>query len=198
MAPPPGRYEASARAEVVVSPERRLLLQSGVLAGVAAIVASLAWPLRAAGIFTEPVAKAPSPTLLPLPSGAPAASVAPGASAAPAHSGTVVATLADIQQGGGAAAFTVPRSAPAPLPAGDPAIVVQLSNGSFVAYDAICTHAGCTVEWDEADGVLLCPCHGAAFDPAAKAAVLQGPARRPLASIPIVVDQSAGTISVRS
>ena len=195
MAPPPTRAAGVRAAQVVASPERRLLLQSGLLAGVAAIVASLAWPLRAMGIFTEPLAKAPTPSQAPLASGVPAASAA---SSPLAGGSSVVATLADIQQGGGAAAFTVPFSAPAPLPGGDPAIVVQLADGSFVAYDTICTHAGCTVEWDAPDGVLLCPCHEAAFDPAHGAAVLQGPARRPLASIPIVVDRAAGTISLGS
>lgn len=195
IAPPPS-YQAPARAEVVSSPERRLLLQSGLLAGVAAIVASLAWPLRAMGIFTEPPPQPSTP--LPTPGSSPGLPSASRPAASPASGSSVVATLTDVQRGGGAAAFTVPFSAPAPLPAGDPGIVVQLSDGSFVAYDTICTHAGCTVEWDAPDGVLLCPCHGAAFDPANKAAVLQGPARRPLAAIPIVVDRAAGTISLRA
>jgi len=74
---------------------------------------------------------------------------------------------------------------------------VQLASGSFVAYDAVCTHEGCTVEWDAPDGVLLCPCHGAAFDVANDGQVLQGPARRPLSSLPLVVDEASGTISLQ-
>ena len=95
-----------------------------------------------------------------------------------------------------ARAFTVPFTAPAPLPAGDPAVIVKLADGSFVAFDAVCTHAGCTVEWDQADRLLICPCHDAVFDPAADAAVLAGPARQPLAPIPIRVDQASGAISL--
>jgi thiosulfate dehydrogenase [quinone] large subunit len=98
----------------------------------------------------------------------------------------------------GSAAFTVPFNAPSPLPAGDPGIIVRLPDGSFVAYDAVCTHEGCTVEWDKPDGVLFCPCHGAAFDAANDAAVLQGPARRPLVSLPIVVDEASGTIYLKT
>ena len=92
----------------------------------------------------------------------------------------------------------MPVDAPSPLPAGDPAVIVKLADGSFVAYDAVCTHQGCTVEWDAADGVLLCPCHGAAFDPAARARVLQGPARQPLAALPLTVDAATGTISLQA
>jgi len=194
-----GRVAAPAPgADVVASPERRALLQTGLLAGLAAIVASFALPLRALGIFLEPdTARTPTPApgATPSPSGS-----APGpiASASAPKTGSAITTFSAIDQGGGAAAFTVPFDAPAPLPAGDPGVVVKLSDGSFVAFDTVCTHAGCTVEWDQQDQVLLCPCHDAAFDPAHGAAVLQGPARRPLSSIPITVDQAAGSISLGS
>ena len=108
-----------------------------------------------------------------------------------------VATVSDLANAD-AVAFTVPASAPAPLPAGDPGVIVKLADGSYVAFDAVCTHEGCTVEWDAADAVLLCPCHGAAFDPANNAAVLQGPTRQPLAALPLVVDAATGTISLQA
>jgi thiosulfate dehydrogenase [quinone] large subunit len=76
--------------------------------------------------------------------------------------------------------------------------VVRLRDGRFVAFDAVCTHEGCTVEWDARDSVLLCPCHGAAFDPTNHAAVLQGPTNQPLPALPITVDQKTGTISLRA
>ena len=72
----------------------------------------------------------------------------------------------------------------------------RLSDGSFVAYDAVCTHAGCTVQWDRQDKVLVCPCHGAVFDPADNAAVLDGPTNEPLARIAIAVDGQTGAISL--
>ncbi|HYK95225.1 MAG TPA: Rieske 2Fe-2S domain-containing protein [Candidatus Dormibacteraeota bacterium] len=165
----------------VPSPERRLFLQTVTLAGLAAIVASFTLPLRAAGLLSE----RPVPSSAPPPLPTPEATVSAGA--------VPVAKVADVK-GAGSAAFTVPFNAPSPLPAGDPAVIVELANGTFVAFDAVCTHAGCTVEWDQADRVLLCPCHGAAFDPEHAAAVLQGPAPTPLTSLPLVIDAATGTI----
>jgi thiosulfate dehydrogenase [quinone] large subunit len=60
---------------------------------------------------------------------------------------------------------------------GSPDIVVHEASGAFLAHSAICTHAGCTVEYG--GGQLVCPCHGSIFD-AKTGAVLQGPAVTPL------------------
>jgi Rieske Fe-S protein len=69
--------------------------------------------------------------------------------------------------------------------AGSPAVLVHLDSGDFVAYSAICTHQGCTVAYK--NGQLACPCHGSVFDPADGAAVIAGPAPKPLAEIPVKV-----------
>ena len=102
---------------------------------------------------------------------------------------TKVSTVSAVSKRG-SAAFTVPFNAPSPLPAGDPGIIVRLPDGSFVAYDAVCTHEGCTVEWDKPDGVLFCPCHGAQFNTSGQ--VLRGPARRPLSPVAVVVGPDGG------
>jgi nitrite reductase/ring-hydroxylating ferredoxin subunit len=68
---------------------------------------------------------------------------------------------------------------------GNPAFLVHLDNGDFVAYSAICTHQACKVAYQ--DGNLACPCHGSVFDPADGAAVVTGPAQRPLPEIPVKV-----------
>jgi thiosulfate dehydrogenase (quinone) large subunit len=179
----------------VASRERRLLLQTGLLAALSLIVASLAVPLRALGVRLD---GSVSSGLTPAPSAGNGPTSSPGAvggSAAPSTSGTAIkiATIAAVQEAG-SAAFRIPFSAPPPLPAGDPGVIVQLQDGSFVAFDAICTHAGCTVEWDAADAILLCPCHSAAFDPAHDGAVIDGPASTPLAKLPIRVDTTSGLI----
>src|SRR5687768_15723395 len=69
---------------------------------------------------------------------------------------------------------------------GNPAVLVHLENGDFVAYSAICTHQACTVAYK--DGDLACPCHGSTFDPANGASVIAGPAQRPLPEIPVKVE----------
>ncbi len=67
---------------------------------------------------------------------------------------------------------------------------------SFVAYSAICTHLGCTVNAKlESDGNIACPCHGSRFNPAAAATVVNGPANRPLPALPIRLETD-GTIAV--
>ncbi len=71
---------------------------------------------------------------------------------------------------------------------GDPALLVHMADGRFVAYDAVCTHAGCTVEYDPTQRQLACPCHGAVFDPAHGAQVLAGPAPQPLAALEVRID----------
>ena len=70
---------------------------------------------------------------------------------------------------------------------GQPAVLVHLKSGDFVAYSAVCTHAGCTVAYQKSSGDLACPCHGSVFDPSKNAQVLQGPAPRPLPGIPIKI-----------
>jgi thiosulfate dehydrogenase [quinone] large subunit len=172
------------------SPGRRAFVQSGVLAVVALAAASIAVPLRVAGLgrrADEAPSAAPS-------DGGPSPSPSPGSSASAAPTtGIPVATVSDVARTG-AFAFTVPFDAPAPLPAGDPGVIVRLTDGTFVAFDALCTHEGCTVEWERADRFLHCPCHGAVFDPADRAAVLEGPTDQPLPALPIAVDSASGRI----
>jgi thiosulfate dehydrogenase [quinone] large subunit len=88
-----------------------------------------------------------------------------------------------------AISFTIPSN-------GDPGILVHLAGGQFVAYDALCTHAGCQVDYDPGSKLLLCPCHGAAFDPAKSGAAVQLPATQPLSPVAIRVDSATGAIII--
>jgi Rieske Fe-S protein len=73
-----------------------------------------------------------------------------------------------------------------------PYVVAQPSQGQFVAFSAVCTHRGTTV--DAGDGTtLVCPAHGSQFN-AATGAVLKGPADRPLPSVPVTAANGLLTI----
>ena len=89
-----------------------------------------------------------------------------------------------------AVTFTIPSNS-------DPGVLVRLNNGKFVAFDATCTHAGCPVQYDPGSQHLLCPCHGAEFDPSNAASVVQGPTNTPLTSVPINVNNSTGAITLQ-
>jgi thiosulfate dehydrogenase [quinone] large subunit len=90
--------------------------------------------------------------------------------------GTAIGPAKDVPVGG-AASFTDPRT-------GDPSIVIQATAGKFVAFDAVCPHAGCTVGYDPSATVIVCPCHGSQFN-AATGAVETGPAATSLNPITI-------------
>jgi thiosulfate dehydrogenase (quinone) large subunit len=62
--------------------------------------------------------------------------------------------------------------------------VIQPKAGNFVAFDAVCPHAGCTVGYDHSTASLVCPCHGSQFN-AATGAVKVGPASTGLKSIAV-------------
>lgn len=77
--------------------------------------------------------------------------------------------------------------------------IVRLAPGQgkegLVAYSAICTHLGCVVFAAlNNNGQIGCPCHASRFDPAKGAAVIGGPAPRPLPSLPLDVKPD-GTIT---
>ncbi len=75
----------------------------------------------------------------------------------------------------------------------DPAELTEetLANAAdgIVAYSAVCTHTGCEVtDWDEDARHLVCPCHDSVFDPADNGRVIEGPARRRLAALPLRIE----------
>jgi thiosulfate dehydrogenase [quinone] large subunit len=69
---------------------------------------------------------------------------------------------------------------------GQPDLVIRDSGGGLNALSAVCTHAGCTVGYQ--NGQIACPCHGATYD-AQTGAVTSGPAPQSLAAKRVVEHQ---------
>jgi rieske iron-sulfur protein len=58
-----------------------------------------------------------------------------------------------------------------------------------VAYSAACTHQACPVSmWKKDEGTLFCACHGTQYDPKDGAKVVDGPAPRRLAMLPLRIE----------
>jgi thiosulfate dehydrogenase [quinone] large subunit len=70
-----------------------------------------------------------------------------------------------------------------------PDIVIRNSDGSLVAFSAVCTHAGCTVGYES--GQIVCPCHGGTYS-ATTGQVTGGPPPTPLARRKVI--ESKGSI----
>jgi len=208
---PDGARQARPDATPGADPARRALVLGATAAGLAAIgtvvVAGLAAGLgrlvggakvpRSAegtlpgagsgqGTSTTAPASTSAPTTAPAGGAssttAPAGSDAPSTAAPPptqppattTPAGTAIGPASDVPVGG-SARFTDPST-------GDPGLMLQLSQGDFVAYDAVCPHAGCTVGYSPAAKLIVCPCHGSEFNPSS-GAVEVGPATRGLRQI---------------
>jgi thiosulfate dehydrogenase [quinone] large subunit len=181
---PRGGYSRTAlRKQVPVSVERRRFLQ---LVGLGAATLLVAGPSFVLGRIAAAAGPTATATGLPTISTTPAPSSAPSQTSA-VQSGTLLAKGSDLASAGSVTAVD-----PA---TGDPVLVIKLSRSSVVAYDAVCTHAGCTVEYDPTSVTMICPCHGAQFDPAHQGRVMGGPTDQPLAVIPIRVDPKTGDVT---
>jgi thiosulfate dehydrogenase (quinone) large subunit len=180
------RYQARSLDALAVDEERRRLVVIGSLGAVGLVLAGLAAGLGRLAGGTKPPRSGPSlsadgstsTTISPSPSTT--ATPSPGTTAPTppggGPKGTKIGAASDVPVGG-AASFQDPGS-------GDPAIVIEATAGHFVAFDAVCPHAGCTVGYSSSQMLIVCPCHGSVFNPAS-GAVEQGPAARGLRTIAI-------------
>ena len=65
---------------------------------------------------------------------------------------------------------------------------VHPGNGNFVACGQACTNEGVLVDYDSGSGKLVCPAHGAIFDPAKGFSHTSGPGNGALAGVSIRVN----------
>ena len=68
---------------------------------------------------------------------------------------------------------------------GRPTLILR-KNGQLLAYDAVCSHLGCIVRWNDAKEAIECPCHGGVFD--LEGNVTAGPPPTALARIDLRVE----------
>lgn len=64
----------------------------------------------------------------------------------------------------------------------DPAVLLRLNESEYRAYSRRCSHAGCSVEFDDRSRCLVCPCHRGTFD-GRRGHAMFGPPRRSLDEI---------------
>lgn len=76
----------------------------------------------------------------------------------------------------------------------DTIMVIRMSSTDVIALSAICTHAGCSMNFNNGSQLLECPCHGSKF--AENGQVVQGPAVRPLTTYTASLDTTTNTITV--
>jgi len=73
--------------------------------------------------------------------------------------------------------------------------LVRLTDGAFLALHRECTHLGCTVPWDAAQGRFACPCHASSFDITGQ--VISPPAPRPLDYYVVRVENGVVKVDTR-
>lgn len=98
-----------------------------------------------------------------------------GSSNSSAGAGTTVAALADVPVG------TIVST----KLSGKPVVVTHASADAVACFSAVCPHEGCTVAGK--GNQIVCPCHGAVFDPATGAAI-SGPTKKALTGVAVKVN----------
>ncbi len=102
----------------------------------------------------------------------------------PQHTGTVIGHT--NMSNNSSVTFTNPAD-------GQGSLLIRLSNGNFVACERACTHAGVPVNYDPGSGQIVCPAHGAIFNPS-NGSHVSGPGNGPLPTVSIRVNAD-GTIT---
>ncbi|CAB4579905.1 unannotated protein [freshwater metagenome] len=70
---------------------------------------------------------------------------------------------------------------------GTDAILFKTKDEKVYALSRICTHEGCSVNFDLSQNKLICPCHGAEYE-SGEGNVLSGPTQRALKKITVKID----------
>lgn len=75
-----------------------------------------------------------------------------------------------------------------------PSILIHHEDDSWVAVDAVCTHLGCTVQYDTGAKQIKCACHGGVYD-AKTGGNVSGPPPKPLTVYAVKVNKGSVLVS---
>ena len=75
-----------------------------------------------------------------------------------------------------------------------PAMLIHHSDGRWVALTAVCTHLGCTVQYEADQDRIHCACHGGVYNPYTGANV-SGPPPKPLKTYKVAVNDTGVVVS---
>ncbi len=75
-----------------------------------------------------------------------------------------------------------------------PAMLIHHRDNSWVALSAVCTHLGCTVQYEPDANRIHCACHGGVYDPRTGANV-SGPPPKPLKLFKVAVNDAGVEVS---
>ena len=173
--------------EVIDHVDRRQFLRGAAVGGLSLVVAAAAKAFSGPAVDT--LAASPQPRSAGTGSTGPSSPPSGGTAGTPSIPGRTITSL-DRLPVGEAIGFTAPGVGAA--------VLVRLATDEVVAYSRTCTHAGCLVGYDPSNQILVCPCHGAEFDPARGAAAIAGPTSTALPTVEVVVDPSTRSVILPS
>ena len=155
---------------------RRNILRFGVLSFFSFVIAACAKAVT--GSSQEPTTSQTSEEAQPVESAEPTQPTQPTETTEEATSSVVIAQVSALVAGEG---FNFTAND------GTDAILFKTKDEKVYALSRICTHEGCSVNFDLSQNKLICPCHGAEYE-SGEGNVLSGPTQRALKKINVKIE----------
>jgi cytochrome b6-f complex iron-sulfur subunit len=75
-----------------------------------------------------------------------------------------------------------------------PSMLIHHQNDKWVAFDSVCTHLGCTVQYHPEVDKITCACHGGQYDPYTGENIA-GPPPKPLTKFAVKIEKGSVVIT---